>query len=129
MMRALLLAALLLAGPALAQAPSRPAPPAAAGPEKPTGLRLEAVMQLRGPGGRWGTPVVDEANRRLYLPRGVAGLSVLALDGFKPLAEIADTAGSIAVALDPVGQGRTLELGEDHLVGLAHDVGRVAAID
>ena len=32
----------------------------------------------------------------------------------------------IAVALDPVGQGRTLELGEDHLVGLAHDVGEHA---
>ena len=106
MMRALLLsglllAALLLAGPAQAQAPARPPAPAAAGPEKPTGLRLEAVLQLRGPGGRWGTPVVDDANRRLYLPRGLAGLSVLALDGFKPLAEIADTAGSAAVALDP----------------------------
>ena len=109
-MRALLLAGLLLAGPALAQAPGRPpvpgaAPPAAAPgvavPDKPIGLRLEAVVQLRGPGGRWGTPVLDELNRRLYVPRGVAGLGVLALDGFKPLADIADTVGSAAVALDP----------------------------
>ncbi len=104
MMRALLLAGLLLAGPALAQAPARPPAPApapAAVPDRPMGLRLETVVQLRDPGGRWGNPVVDDANRRLYLPRGVAGLGVLALDGFKPLAEIADTAGSAAVALDP----------------------------
>lgn len=102
MMRALLLAVLAgLISPvaALAQAPAPAA--AAAAPEKPMGLRLEAVIQLRGPGGRWGAPVVDELNRRLYVPRGVAGLGVLALDGFKPLADIADTAGSAAVALDP----------------------------
>ena len=109
-MRALLLAGLMLAGPALAQAPGRPVAPGATPPaaapavavqDKPIGLRLEAVIQLRGLGGRWGAPVVDELNRRLYVPRGVAGLGVLALDGFKPLADIADTAGSAAVALDP----------------------------
>lgn len=103
-MRALLLAGLVLAGPAWAQAPARApvaAPAAVAAPEKPLGLRLETVLGVRGPGGRWGVPVVDEVNRRLYVPRGVAGLGVLALDGFKLLADIADTAGSAAVALDP----------------------------
>lgn len=114
MMRALfppglLVAGLLLAQPASGQAPARPgapatapaAVPAATVPERPTGLRLETVLQVRGPGGRWGTPMVDEVNRRLYLPRGVAGLGVLSLDGFKPLADVPETAGSAAVALDP----------------------------
>lgn len=117
MMRAPLAGLLLLAlaapalAPALAQTPARPAPrpapaaeppPAAApAPDKPLVLRLESTVVLRGPVGRWGTPVIDEVNRRLFLPRGPAGLSVLALDGIKPLAEIPDTAGSFAVALDP----------------------------
>jgi len=87
-----------LAGPALAQAPAAAVAVAA---EKPTALRVEASVALRGPGGRWGTPVVDDRNRRLYLPRGPAGLTVVALDGFKTLAEVAGTAGSAAVALDP----------------------------
>jgi hypothetical protein len=64
-------------------------------------LRLEATVPLRGPVGRWGAPALDDVNRRLYLPRGPAGVTVLALDGFRPLAEIPDTAGSFAVALDP----------------------------
>ncbi len=111
-MRALILALLVLAGAAQAQQP-RPAaappiltpatpaaPPPAAVPEKPLALRLESATTLRGAGGRWGTPVADELNRRLYLPRGPAGLSVLSLDTFKPLGEVPDTAGSGAVALD-----------------------------
>jgi hypothetical protein len=105
----LALLALAAAAPAVAQAPARPAParpaaseaPAAPAPDKPLALRLESTLVLRGPAGRWGTPVIDDVNRRLYLPRGPAGLSVMALDGFKPLAEIPDTAGSFAVALDP----------------------------
>ena len=103
------LALLALATPALAQGPARPAPArpaaeapqAAPAPERPTALRLEATVPLRGPVGRWGAPALDEVNRRLYLPRGPAGLTVLALDGFRPLADIPDTAGSFAVALDP----------------------------
>jgi hypothetical protein len=104
-----LLVPLLLAVPAWAQAPARPpaqaapqaAPQEAAAPEKPMALRAEASVALRGPVGRWGTPVVDDLNRRLYVPRGPGGLTVLGLDGFKPLAEVANTAGSSAVALDP----------------------------
>lgn len=101
-----MLVPLLLAMPAWAQAPARPAPPqgtpqAAPAPEKPMALRAEASAALRGPVGRWGTPVVDDLNRRLYVPRGPGGLAVLGLDGFKPLAEVANTAGSVAVALDP----------------------------
>lgn len=101
---------LALAGAAHAQAPARPAPPrppaadapaAAPAPEKPLALRMEGNITLRGPTGRWGTPVVDDLNRRIYLPRGPAGLSVLSLDGFKPVAEVPETTGSFAVALDP----------------------------
>jgi hypothetical protein len=62
---------------------------------------MEGNITLRGPTGRWGTPVVDDLNRRIYLPRGPAGLSVLSLDGFKPVAEVPETTGSFAVALDP----------------------------
>lgn len=116
-MRAPFLAGLLLlalAAPAFAQAPARPAqrpapapapaaeaPTATPAPDKPLALRLETTIGLRGPIGRWGTPVIDDVNRRLFLPRGPAGVSVLALDGFKPLADIPDTAGSFAIALDP----------------------------
>lgn len=101
---------LALAGAAHAQAPARPAAPrpaaadapaAAPAPEKPLALRMEGNITLRGPTGRWGTPVVDDLNRRIYLPRGPAGLSVLSLDGFKPVAEVPETTGSFAVALDP----------------------------
>jgi hypothetical protein len=112
-MRHLALAGLLLAlaGTAHAQAPARPAPaparpaaeapPAAAAPDRPMALRLESSVTLRGPVGRWGTPVIDDLNRRIYLPRGPAGLTVLSLEGFRPVAEIPDPAGSLAVALDP----------------------------
>lgn len=113
-MRALALALLVLVGAGAAQAQqprpaapppiltpaTPPAPPPVAVPEKPLALRLESATTLRGPGGRWGVPVADELNRRLYLPRGPAGLSVLSLDTFKPLGEVPDTAGSGAVALD-----------------------------
>ncbi|MCX7376829.1 MAG: hypothetical protein NTY94_08825 [Alphaproteobacteria bacterium] len=101
---------LALAGAAHAQAPARPAAPRPAAadapaatpvPEKPLALRMEGNITLRGPVGRWGTPVVDDLNRRIYLPRGPAGLSVLSLDGFKPVAEVPETTGSFAVALDP----------------------------
>lgn len=101
---------LALAGAAHAQAPARPAAPrpaaadapaATPAPEKPLALRMEGNITLRGPTGRWGTPVVDDLNRRIYLPRGPAGLSVLSLDGFKPVAEVPETTGSFAVALDP----------------------------
>jgi hypothetical protein len=115
MMNAFRLAGVLLlalAGAAHAQAPARPAAPrpaapaadapaATPAPEKPLALRMEGNITLRGPTGRWGTPVVDELNRRIYLPRGPAGLTVLSLDGFKPVAEVPETAGSFAVALDP----------------------------
>ncbi len=93
---------LALAGPGWAQAPGRAAvQEASPAPEKPMALRAETSVALRGPVGRWGAPVVDDLNRRLYLPRGPGGLTVLGLDGFKPLAEVAETAGSVAVALDP----------------------------
>lgn len=113
MMQVLRLAGVLVlawAGVAHAQAPARPAAPRpaapaaeapAAVPEKPLALRMEGSVSLRGPVGRWGTPVVDELNRRVYLPRGPAGLTVLSLDGFKPVAEVPETTGSFAVALDP----------------------------
>ncbi len=97
--------------PALAQAPARPgspqgaptqgAPQDAPAPDKPMALRTEASVALRGPVGRWGPPVVDDLNRRLYLPRGPGGLTVVGLDGFKTLAEVAETTGSVAVTLDP----------------------------
>ena len=100
----LLLAALLgtgIAGGAMAQRrPPAAAPAAAAEPEQPSVLRLESVVPLRGPPGPWGKPKVDEASRRIYLPRGPAGLLVLSLDGFKTIGEVAETAGSAAVALD-----------------------------
>jgi hypothetical protein len=108
-MRVLLAAVMALAAAgAWAQPAQRPAPPSAAaapaGETKPMALMVEAVVPLKGPGGPFGAPVADEGGRRLYLPRGPAGVSVLALDGFKPAGDVAGTAGSGAVALDVQAQ-------------------------
>ncbi len=105
-MKAALAALLLLATPAVALAQARtpaPAKPPVAGPpapEKPQGLQVDVVVPLKGPGGPFGAPVIDEPTRRLYLPRGPGGVLVLSLDGFKPLGEVPETAGSGAVVLD-----------------------------
>ena len=74
-MKAALAALVLLAAPAAALAQARtpaPAKPPVAGPpapEKPQGLQVDAVVPLKGPGGPFGAPVIDEPTRRLYLPR------------------------------------------------------------
>ena len=98
---------MLAAGAAFAQPIAKPATPAAA---VPLSLRLEGTLTLRSPASAWGDLALDEPARKLFLARRAAGVSVYNIDTLKPLGEIPDTRGALAIALapgigGPVGRG------------------------
>ena len=98
---ACLIWALLVAGAVSAQPASPPSAPIAATPAAPLSLRLEGTLTLRSPPTAWGRITLDEASRKLFLARRSAGVSVYNIDTLKPLAEIPDAKGAVAVAVAP----------------------------
>lgn len=64
-------------------------------------MRLEGALSLRSPPTAWGRITLDEGGRKLFLARRSAGVSVYNVDTLKPLAEIPDAKGAVAVAIAP----------------------------
>ncbi len=64
-------------------------------------LRLEGALTLRSPPTAWGKITLDESTRRLFLARRAAGVSVYNIDTLKPVAEISDAKGALAVVIAP----------------------------
>lgn len=92
------LLALLGAAAVRAQPTSNlPAPPAA----PLLSLRIEGAVTLRSPASGWGGIALDEAGRKLFLARRAAGVSAYSIDTLKPLGEIPDAKGALAIALAP----------------------------
>ena len=111
-MRILVLAVIGQAAAHAAPEPAKPTAPApgtsfapSPGATKPDdmalGLRLEATVALKSPAVGWGGIAIDEVGRRLVLARRAAGVSVLNIDTMKPLGEVADAKGAVAIALAP----------------------------
>ena len=92
---------MLACGTATAQPAPLPSPQPAANPTAPLSLRLEGALSLRSPSTAWGRITLDEASRRLFLARRSVGVSVYNIDTLKPLAEIPDAKGAVAVAVAP----------------------------
>jgi DNA-binding beta-propeller fold protein YncE len=96
-----LLLAVLAAGSVSAQPAHPPSPPIDASPAAPLSLRLEGALILRSPPTLWGRITLDEGSRKLFLARRSVGVSVYNIDTLKPLAEIPDAKGAVAVAVAP----------------------------
>lgn len=91
------LCATLAAGGVSAQTVLKP--PVTVAQTAPLSLRLEGALTLRSPPTPWGKITLDESTRRLFLARRAAGVSVYNIDTLKPLAEISDAKGAVAVAI------------------------------
>lgn len=91
------LCATLAAGGASAQTVVNP--PATVPQTVPLSLRLELAVTLRSPSAPWGKITLDESTRRLFVARRAVGVSVYNIDTLKPLAEISDAKGALAVAI------------------------------
>ena len=97
----LCLGASMAVEPARAQKPNAvPVQPAKPEPKLPT-LRLEAAIPVKASDAGWGGIAVDEAGRRLFLAHRASGVSVFNIDTLKPLADIQEAKGAVAVALAP----------------------------